>query len=81
MRRLGIFWPLEPSWSSWGYLIEGFSGPSGKSRRAIHHKMRDEDIIKSLKDQEAMSAGSVLCLLGYFLVGISIVWRISRYFT
>jgi hypothetical protein len=64
-----------------GYFVDSFSGLSQKRRPGIHHKMRDEEIIKSLKDQEAMSASSAICLLGYILVGISIFWRISRYFT
>ncbi len=63
-----------------GYFVESLSGPSRSKPRVIHEKMRDKDIARALNQQDAMSPGSMIALLGYVLVGISIVWRLVGYF-
>ena len=61
-----------------GYLVGGVSG--GKSPPMIHHRMRDEDIVNQLNQEESLSAGELIGFLGYLLVFISIVWRLVLYF-
>jgi len=61
-----------------GYLAGGLS--SGKSPPVIHHRMRDEDIINQLNQEERLSFADLITFLGYLLVFISIVWRIVLVF-
>jgi hypothetical protein len=42
--------------------------------------MRDEDIVKSLKSQDALPKGAGLAFLGYLLIFVSFVWRLLAYF-
>lgn len=63
-----------------GFFVDGFRGLSGKRQSSIHHRMRDEDIVKSLNQREAASKGSVFGLLGAILIFISILWRLLASF-
>ena len=63
-----------------GFFIEGFSGSRGQRQSSVHPKMRDEEIIKSLKHRDALSKGQAVGLLGYCLIGVSVAWRLVRYF-
>lgn len=59
-----------------GFFIDGFSSFLGPRQSAIHPDMRDEDIVKSLEQQKTRSKGSVIGLLGAFLIFVSILWRL-----
>jgi hypothetical protein len=64
-----------------GHFIENLSGSAPvKTKKTIDHKMRDKDIINSLNEREEISTGSMIALLGYGLVAISVFWRLAQYF-
>ncbi len=63
-----------------GYFVAGLSGSSGRGPRPITPRMRDQDIINSLNEQDALPPGAILSFLGYLLVFVSILWRLLRAF-
>lgn len=60
-----------------GILMAWMSRPSGP--RVIDHRMRDEDIARSLQDERGI-VPSIVMIVGFVLILVSIVWRIARMF-
>ena len=62
-----------------GYFLDAF-GSLGSGRRFIHPKMSDEEIARQMNEGEARSLGSLVILLGFLAILVSVVWRIVRFF-
>lgn len=60
-----------------GILIAWMSRPSGP--HIIDHRMRDEDIARSLQGQRNLLP-SIVMVVGFVLILVSIVWRVTRWF-
>lgn len=61
-------------------LLGGMGGSSKRSSQTIHHKMRDEDIIRQLNESEALTPSAIIGFLGYLAIFISAVWRLVLFF-
>ncbi|WP_166823514.1 hypothetical protein [Thalassoroseus pseudoceratinae] len=62
------------------YFLAGFSGAAEKRGPMIDERMSDKDIAQSLQDSESLSPASIVMLLGFVLIAISVIWRFVRYF-
>lgn len=63
-----------------GLLAGGTQSSSKKRSKAIHHKMRDKDIIRQLNQSEAPSLSTMISFLGYVIIFISLIWRLILFF-
>ena len=63
-----------------GFLLAGLPGKSGRGRRTIHSRMRDDEIIRNLKRAERIPFSSLVILAGLGCVLVSICWRLARAF-
>jgi hypothetical protein len=62
-----------------GYLLGAF-GSRGSRRRFIDPKMSDEEIAQQMSEGEAPSLASLVTLVGFLAILVSVVWRIVRFF-
>jgi hypothetical protein len=59
-----------------GALLAGLpSFPRSRPRR-ISSRMRDEDIVKSLRDEKPITLAGVMMFMGLACAAVSILWRI-----
>jgi hypothetical protein len=61
-----------------GYFLGAFGRGSGP--RFIDPKMSDEEIARQVKEGEALPVGSLVILVGFLAILVSVVWRIVRFF-
>jgi hypothetical protein len=59
-----------------GSFFAGVAKPPGSGRRAINPKMRDDEIIRSLKRGQRVSLPNLVILFGLLCVMVSVIWRI-----
>jgi hypothetical protein len=57
-----------------GFIWANVAAPP--RRKPISHKMSDAEIARSLSQEERMSSASIVILLGFVGIGISLVWRL-----
>jgi hypothetical protein len=62
-----------------GFLLVSLPG-AGKRPRRISKRMRDDEIIRSLKEAERMPFSSYVVVLGLLVILVSVIWRLARYF-
>ncbi len=62
------------------YFMAGLSGGSGNRGPIIDERMSDEEIVRNMQQSESLTPASVVLLLGFILIGISLIWRLVRYF-
>lgn len=48
--------------------------------KPISHKMRDAEIVQALKQNERLPAASLVIILGFVVILISLVWRFALRF-
>jgi hypothetical protein len=61
-----------------GSLLAGLPGRSGRGRRTLHARMRDDDIVRELKRAQRLPVPSLVILAGFVCILVSICWRIAR---
>ena len=63
-----------------GFLLACLPGQDarGGSRRALHARMRDKDIVRELKREQRVPVASLVILAGFVCILVSIGWRIAR---
>jgi amino acid transporter len=62
-----------------GYFLDGLKG-LGSRRRSIDPKMSNKEIKRILNEEERISFGSWIMLLGFLMVLVSVGWRLVRGF-
>jgi hypothetical protein len=62
-----------------GYFLGAF-GSRGSGRRFIDPKMSDQEIARQVNEGEALPVGSLVILVGFLAILVSVVWRIVRFF-
>ena len=48
--------------------------------RWLHRRMRDDEIMRTLRDADRMPFSSYVVVLGLLCILVSIGWRLARYF-
>ncbi len=61
-----------------GALLAHLPGPPRRRRRAISARMRDDEIVRHLKDDKRLSVPGLIMLLGIGCILVSVAWRIAR---
>ena len=61
-----------------GSLLAGLPRRSGRGRRTLNARMRDDDIVRVLKRAQRVPASSLVILAGFVCILVSICWRIAR---
>ena len=56
-----------------GFLLAGLPGSPGREQRSIHHKMKDDDIIRELKRSQRVPVSGLVILADTFYPG----WRLA----
>jgi uncharacterized membrane protein len=62
-----------------GYFLDSFRR-LGSGPRFIHPKMSDKKIKQIMNEEQGISLGSLVMLIGFLLVLVSIGWRLVRAF-
>ena len=62
------------------YFMAGLSGSSGNRGPVIDERMSDEEIARNMQQAESLPPASIVLLLGFVLIGVSLIWRLVRYF-
>jgi hypothetical protein len=62
-----------------GYFCASFGGRRS-GPRFIDPKMSDEEIARQVNEGEPFSVGSLVILLGFSAILVSVVWRMVRFF-
>jgi len=61
-----------------GALFAVLSGLSRPQPPLINHKMKDREIIESLKREQRIPLANLVILIGVLCVAASLVWRLLR---
>lgn len=63
-----------------GLVWANLPGSSDRGGRGIHARMRDDEIIRTLKRAERIPLPNLVILAGIACVLVSVVWRLVRRF-
>jgi hypothetical protein len=61
-----------------GFLMAGVWRPSDSERDRIDAAMRDDEIIRKLRDRERIPLPNLVIAFGFLCILVSVVWRLIR---